>query len=72
MFNDNLGMMMKYPTFEMLYEINGKTEEEINKEYGNKQIVDILLAIRQAREKMKKDEEDEEDLDLWNRVSRAV
>ena len=29
MFNDNLGMMMKYPTFEMLYEINGKTEEEI-------------------------------------------
>ena len=29
MLRDDLGMMMKYPTFEMLYEITGKTEEEI-------------------------------------------
>ena len=29
MLRDDLGMMMKYPTFEMLYEINGKSEEEI-------------------------------------------
>jgi hypothetical protein len=56
-----------------LARLTGRTEEDINNEYGNKQIVDILLAIRQAREKMKKrEEEEEEDTDLWNRVSRAV
>ena len=29
MFNDKLGIVMKYPTFEMLYELVDKTEEEI-------------------------------------------
>lgn len=56
-----------------LARLTGKSGEEINNEYGNKQIVDILLAIRQAREKMKKESDsDEEDIDLWHRVSRAV
>ncbi len=54
-----------------LARITGKSEEDIQKEYGDKQIVDILLAIRDARSSPK-NEDDDEPLDFWDRLSRAV
>lgn len=52
-----------------LARITGKSEEEVQREYGDKQIVDILLAIRDARTSPK---DDDEPLDFWDRLSRAV
>lgn len=55
-----------------LARITGKSEEDIQKEYGDKQIVDILLAIRDARSSPKNDDDDDGPLDFWDRLSRAV
>lgn len=55
-----------------LARITGKSEEQVQKEYGDKQIVDILLAIRTAREAPTVEEQDDEPCDFWDRMSRAV
>ena len=54
-----------------LARITGKSEDQVQKEYGDKQIVDILLAIRDARNSPK-DDDDDGPLDFWDRLSRAV
>lgn len=53
-----------------LARIMGKSEDDIQREYGDKQIVDILLAIRDARAAPKTD--DDGPHDFWDRLSRAV
>jgi hypothetical protein len=55
-----------------LARLTGRTEEETQIEYGDKQIVDILLAIRSARENVKVESGSDEAEDLWDRISRAI